>query len=430
MIMNERREGGLNRGNVDDNHADDHHHEEEIQARIWTLAVFGASVLLLYLGYSKAALCFVAIGITYIFIGQESHTTKPLSAIDQYASKYNMFSVDDIVRDLQQLQIRSDERCLPLEIDGTTPDRSHSDSVLLALSTLTKRYGIAFQNQKKPTAVETELTSIACCCQEAVHICLQSSDNICNDAIVSSSLALLALVSKNEAVRQRYLATDKHPPDIDIRCKMQDVVQAINLALVRGQEYSDEPKEQIMAELQRKACLLLGALADGNELMAQHIGQLGGIQSVLDAISWYRRHNDVTCWGLWALFILCYENYMNKIILVQLHGIPILLEAMKQCPDSVEVSRHGTAILFDLLREAHTSFSGENTAPINNSTLDTWKIRKVALSAGLHERILHVVTHFSGGTNMDVYLMGREILLGTNYQGIIPEPQMTLVPST
>jgi hypothetical protein len=419
----------LTHRSVDDNHTDDDHHEEEIQARLWTFAVFGASVPLLYLGYTKAALCFIAIGIMYIFIGQESDTSKHLSAIDQYKEKYSTFSADDIVRDMQLLQIPSDQSQLPRDCDDTTRDGLNHDIVLLALSTLTKRYGIVFQKHEKRTVADSESTSIAGSCQDAVHICLQSSVYTCNDAILSSSVALLALVSKNETVRKRYLAPDEELSSNDIQYKMEDIMQAIHLALVRGKECDDESKEQIAAEVQRKACLLLGALSDGNEIMAQEIGRHGGIQSILDAVSWYRCHSDMTCWGLWALFILCYENYLNKIILVQLDGIPILLEAMKQCPDSMEVARHGTAILFDLLRETDTTLSGKNTAPVNNSTMDIWKIRNVALSAGLHERILRVITQFSGGTNMDVYMMGREILLGTNYKGTIPEPQMALVPS-
>jgi hypothetical protein len=428
MNMNEGSKNEPNRNEID-SHADDDHHKEELQAQIWTFTVFLASVPLLYLGYTKAAVCFIAIGILYIFLGQEDDTARRLSALDLYAKKYSTCTADDIVRDLQQWQIRCDPSHPPTEGDKKTLDQSYPAIVLLALSTLTKRYITVQHQQKKRMDLDCELTNIACSCQDSVHVCLLSPDGICNDRIISSSLALLALVSKSESVRHRYFVANQASIDPDKQYRIDDIINAIDLALVRGQDYSDESKEHTAAEVQRKACLLLGALSDGNEMMAQHIGQRGGIQSILNAISWYRCHEEVICWGLWALFILCYENYINKIILVQLDGIPILFGAMGQCPDSVEVARHGTAILFDLLRENNSPVSGGNTISNCGPTMDQWKIRNVAVSAGLHERILHVITQFSSETNMDIFLMGREILHGTNYQGPIPEPQMALVPS-
>ena len=233
----------------------------------------------------------------------------------------------------------------------------------------------------------------------------------------------------------------------------EQILHCINAALLRAKNYGKnskdddgETKDHIAAELQRKACLFIGAISDGSDRSSSdnddqpkqslsiQIGQQGGIQTILNALSWYQYHVEVVNWGLWALFVMCYENTSNQVIFIQLNGIPIMIQSMRNCFDTdendtksvVDVARHGTAILFDLLRE-----QADSTSTMVKG-IDRWKVRNIALSAGLHECIVQAMTisiaHLKD--NMDIFVMGREILVGTNYQGSIPEPPMTLIPSS
>jgi hypothetical protein len=86
---------------------------------------------------------------------------------------------------------------------------------------------------------------------------------------------------------------------------------------------------------------------------------------------------------------------------------------MRNCPDSIDVARHGIAILFDLMRQ-------DNDALVSKKAdgLDVWKIRNQALAAGLHPVLARAVQQF-GDQAMDIKMMGGEILTGTNFQGDI-----------
>jgi hypothetical protein len=217
-------------------------------------------------------------------------------------------------------------------------------------------------------------------------------------------------VAKNEAVRERHLQ------QADV-FGLDKLIRAMDRARKAAEKCREKTAEQEHAELQRKACLMFGALADGDAAMASQIVNDGGLLSILDAISWYRFHKDVVNWGLWAIFILGYEHPSAKSALVELHGIPIILEAMKKCRQSVEVARHGIAILFDLLRNQQQ--------PLNDAkSIDVWKVRDEALNSGLHEVLLDALEKFSTNENKDIIMMGRELLIGTQYQGPLPDFMM------
>lgn len=64
-----------------------------------------------------------------------------------------------------------------------------------------------------------------------------------------------------------------------------------------------EEQERISAELQRKGCLYLGALADGDQDIARKIVDEDGMIGLIDMLDWYRFHSDVVNWTLWAIFI-------------------------------------------------------------------------------------------------------------------------------
>jgi hypothetical protein len=444
----------------DHDDSDDDDHEEQIQSQIWTYTVFVASIPLLYLGNYFAAGCFICIGIVYMYFG-EAVTTNPnhVSIVDQYRTQYSLYSVDDIVLDLNKWHTKHKNRTQVKRDDvniSNRGDKVYHEMVLMALSAMAKKIGIMQEQHKNaprdvstkrvshPTAddsctndnkidMENELTQAVLLCQDAVYTCIQSCDNMHDDSIVASSLALLALVSKHDAIRQRYIRSFTDTLDCHTYCNIDIIIKCVDMALIRGKEYKNESEERFAAELQRKACLLLGAVSDGNESIAMQIGQRGGIQTILNAMAWYRYHTDVANWGLWSIFTLCCENSVNKIILIQLDGIPIVIQTMKNCSDSNDVARHGTAILFDILRENSTNFvsSGNSTTTSTNiPSLDVWKIRDISLSAGLLDCILHVMKNFSDSTNLDVHMMGRAILAGVNYKGSIPEPQLAIVSSS
>jgi len=393
-------------------HDDDH--DESQPASIWTWTVFLASLPLFYMGNYYVGLCFVLIGLLYCSFGSLTH--KMIPEQDQFEIKYNIYSADDVLQDL----IAEAQKTT---VAGAAQDKQqrilrhpHFRMVVLAaLSALVKKYGKLQQQQTKEGTSTTkeqqqqqEITHLSLICQEAVYIILDTFGDD-DDAIVAASLALLALVAKCEAVRERHL----HQADV---YGLNVLIASMNKALQRGKTYSNKRKDQESAELQRKACLMLGALSDGDGDMASQIVSEGGISSILEAASWYRYHKEVANWALWSIFVLCYENSSAKAAVVQqTNGISIILQAMKNCQDSVEVARHGIAIIFDLLRE-------QQTGPSSESAFDVWKVRNAALAAGLHEIVVHAMTEFSGNAaNLDIVMMGRELLIGTGYQGPIPE---------
>jgi hypothetical protein len=221
-----------------------------------------------------------------------------------------------------------------------------------------------------------------------------------DDEAVAAALSLNALVAKDEQVRERHL----HEADV---YGFNVLINAMRAALKRAKSTKDEEKERLSAELQRKACLLLGALADDDAIAATTIVDEGGLAAILDALKWYRFHEEVSNWGLWAIFVLCYEHAGNKKELIRLGGIHVVIIIMQNNPESLEVSRHGTAILFDLLREAR----GDKLSNVA-------QVRNLALAAGLHDVLVNAMNQFE--SSMDIVMMGQEMLVATNYQGDIP----------
>ena len=88
---------------------------------------------------------------------------------------------------------------------------------------------------------------------------------------------------------------------------------------------------------------------------------------------------------------------------------------MENCSKSVEVTRHGIAVVFDLLRDGIAE-SDEGPNP------NVRRIQETAVAAGLHPIVLKAIETFSdNSSNTDIIMMGRELLVGTGYRGQIPE---------
>lgn len=393
--------------NMGQEHHHDHGHNDELQPEIWTYSVLAASLPLFWMGNYFVAFCFVAIAIMYRVMAPQK-----ISPQDQLSIQYNIWSAQDVIKDLLE---RRDE--------STRDDNRrvlYRSALLVALPSLAKknnkhqqqrqRIELREANSKKIPSTKDEdpiIDSLALLSQQAVYLGLAAYPD--DDEVVDSSFALLALVGKNEMVRERLIhEADVYGLDVLANCMGQ--------ALYRAKEVSDKRKEQQMAEIQRKGCLMLGALADGDAILASQVVQDGCLKAILDAVSWYRFHEQVANWALWSIFILCYENRANKAALLELNGIPIILQTMKNCSESVEVTRHGIATVFDLLRDDYEEAT-------QGPSLNRRKIRETAITDGLHAIIIQAIESFSDNpSNMDIAMMGRELLVGTGYSGQIPEP--------
>eukprot|EP00934_Nitzschia_sp_Nitz4_P000250 Nitzschia sp. Nitz4//scaffold3_size479765//387451//388551//NITZ4_000165-RA/size479765-processed-gene-1.540-mRNA-1//-1//CDS//3329550953//250//frame0 len=228
-----------------------------------------------------------------------------------------------------------------------------------------------------------------------------------DDDIVAAAISLVALVAKNNAVRDRN-KTDAQDYGVI------KPIQILEKSLVRAKKEKNPDKEEALAEVQRKGALYLGALADGDDDkdLPLKIVEAGGMEVILNAANWFRLHEEVVNWSLWAIFTICFNDVRNKVQFVRLGGIKTVSEVLKNNPTSLEVNRHGVAILFDLLREGNEGKQVE---------WNPWDIRSAALASGLHDIVPNAMKEFSD--SMDIIMMGQQILLGTGFTGDIPEFQ-------
>jgi hypothetical protein len=239
-------------------------------------------------------------------------------------------------------------------------------------------------------------------CQVAAYIVFRLHPDF--DDTVAAALSLLALVAKDDKVRERHInEADAYGLNIPIDAMRRSLKRAKS-----DDEPPDEKTEQQSAELQRKGCLLLGALADGDKDMATQIVDEQGLEVVLDAVKWFRYHEDVANWSLWATFSLCYDHPVNKHKLLCMGGIQTILQTLTNIPDSLEVARHGNAVLFDMLRDV----PGQPNPELP-------EIRKAAISAGLHSAVMAAMEEFDEST--EINMMGQEMMAATGYLGDLPQ---------
>ena len=236
-------------------------------------------------------------------------------------------------------------------------------------------------------------------CQEAAYMVLRMYPS--NDAVVSAAISLLAVVAGDTEVRRRNIEeADKFG--------LNEPINALKDGLTRSKQAVDpaEDDERMSAELQRKGCLLLGALSDGDKDMSTQIVDEDGLICITDALDWFRYHEEVCNWGLWAIFALCYDHKGNKAELIKLDGIRKICRVMKDVPDSLEVARHGIAVLFGMLRE------------MPESVMNVSEIRRIAVGAGMHEVVKNAMDQFP--QSKEIMMMGQSMLVATGYQGEIP----------
>lgn len=237
-------------------------------------------------------------------------------------------------------------------------------------------------------------------CLEASFLSMRATSE--NDELLSLSIYLLALIARHPAVKAR---TKTQLPAYGVQLPIR--LMRSSLKRAKNSKEPTEEEEQCSAEIQRRACLFLGALADSDQHLSKLITDAQGMDAILESLDWYRYHEQVCSWALWALFCLCYDHSVNKTLLRKKRGITKVCQAMKYIPLSLEVQRHSLAILFDLLRYAV------------DEGADISKIRIGAINAGLHQVVKNAMLNFP--KSQEIMLMGKEMLIATGYNGDIPE---------
>jgi hypothetical protein len=338
----------------------------------------------------------------------------PLTPTEKFQIRWNVMEPGDIVQGLASAY----------ETTTGLPQQPHNDDesdrvlwLTTGLAALATKYEAQRQRHKGADATATNtnntasrLDAMALVCQEAAYIglrCCHSNANDADLALPAASLALLALVAKNAFVRVR------HCDDAGYGLALPVAVLRRVLQVAQSIDNENEDREQEAAEVVRKGCLLLGALAEGAPAVAQRVVAQGGMDVILEAARWYRHHAEVANWSLWALFSVCYEAPAHKATFVAGDGIALTLDLLRHCgTDSLAVTRHGVALLFDLLR------APDDAASQARVLLDVGTLRRTALAAGLHDVLVLVLGYWTHA--MDVMMMGSELLVGTGYEGDIP----------
>jgi hypothetical protein len=384
---------------------------------------------------------------------------------DKQEIRYNVMDAEDVLVELQQQQQQHQAGR-----NGESSTAAQRLVLLAGLGVLAKKYGrlsSLIQKSEKKAANEEKnnsnnnerkahvllqtrivrLREMALVCQQASYLGLDTLPN--DDAVVAASLSLLALVAHQDVVRERHMQEANHyglnrpiqcMRDALERAKQQDAEQddtddgkaqpqpATTTSSNRNSTTTAVEvgvgavsREQQAAELQRKGCLLLGAVADGDKSMARLVAQEGGIEAIVQAADWYRYHAEVANWALWAIFTLSCEDAPIQTIVVKSDGVPVVIRALKHSVrETVDVARHGIAILFDLMREPQTG-TGSDTDATQQPRLDVWKIRNAALTAGIHQAIVAAMEEYPYA--VDIIMMGQAILAGTDYKGDVPQYQ-------
>jgi hypothetical protein len=220
---------------------------------------------------------------------------------DKYEIRFNVIDAEQILDEMmiayEQIQegasASSDTTANPAS-SGSAIKGGDPTIFYKGLTALAKKYSREQEIRQK----NEEPHSLPLVCQEAGYIGLISFP--ADERVVAAAVSILALVSKDIKVRERNLhQADTYGFDRPVQC--------MRLALRKAQnaEQEDARMEQESAELQRKCCLLLGAISDGDAEIACQVVQEGGLEAILDAVKWYRFHADVANWALWAIFILC-----------------------------------------------------------------------------------------------------------------------------
>jgi hypothetical protein len=358
---------------------DDDDHEEVNATSIWMISTGVASLAMAWAGKVWFA---GILAVLWALFGLSGRLMKPLSVAEKKAMEYNIWSAEDCYAAVMQSALddvaklallgalsKKYHRCC-LVVDGDVAKKNDSNSTS---SLLSRREEVAL------TCHNTAHEIIRQQEQEGDEDQRQQQQPV--EQVLDAAVALLALVATEPSVRRRYGADDGQRVEI--------VVQMLHRARLRAKQYRYPETEQRAAELQRKGCLLLGALANNNNpntaaatsaattrngvvLLEKKnscsLGQLilakGGMRCIIDALAWFRCHEPVANWALWAIFTLMYDlpeegddqsssssSSPSTAIqhLLNANGGPVILAALENCGHQVDVARHGMAIIYHLV---------------------------------------------------------------------------------
>ena len=400
---------------------EDHDHED-IEPIVWTVAIFVAALGLYWSGNVKTALVFAAIGCLYLLSGS---FFRELSEEDKLKIEYNIYSAEDGLENYLQKRTQQKQQPPPQNTSSgknsnhrSKKEPSLRTAALALLPALAKK--VSTQRTKHDAvAASNAMTQLAYTTQRTAYLALEDFSD--DDEVIMASYAVLALIAKEASVQLRYIEESTQTPNVDdndISMTLTVVVQAMQRALNRCKDYTDKHDEQLAAELQRKGCLLLGALvADAGDAattestdshnrqhqLAALIVRNGGIDAIADALAWFRYHAEVVNWALWALFHLCYQpdehpSEQQHRARILLDRAPLIVECMGNCGvENVAVARHGIAVLFQLLR---------NAAAIDQKRIQHTGEQLVAV--GLEKVMTTMLETYPDAS--DIQLMGQEIL--------------------
>jgi hypothetical protein len=393
------RGGGKNglSGNGDEDDDDDR--EEANATSIWMISTGVASLAMVWAGKVWFA---GILAVLWALFGLSGRLMKPLSVAEKKAIEYNMWSAEDCyAAAVVQHQTPLDD-VAKLALLGALSKKYHRCCLVVKDDFAKKKEE---QHQSVNPANGSNSTSsllsrreeVALICHNAAHEIIRQQEQEGDEdqrrqqqpveQVLDAALALLALVATEPLVRRRYGADDGQGVEI--------VIQLLHRARLRAKQYREPEMEQRAAELQRKGCLLLGALANNTRNAAAaatstarngsgvvmlennnscSLGQLilvkGGMQCIVDAMAWFRCHEHVANWALWAIFTLLYDhpedddqsspssslpstttNTNTTAIqhLLNANGGPVILAALENCGHHVDVARHGMAIIYHLV---------------------------------------------------------------------------------
>jgi hypothetical protein len=358
---------------------------------------------------------------------------------DRLEIRYGALPWEDLVAEIEQIEEdddgRLDNQRRRQGMESLSSTTTKKQKYLAGLHSLARKY-----DRRRTLPDKQERQELALVCQQIAFLTLKlyggggdsgsggtrsqddsdnnkeeetsTSEQVAFDVeIVAGAISLLALLANDINIRKRYKYQSNE-------YGLKIPIQALKKVLSKAKTETDETAEELLAETLRKGCLYLGAVCnDDTELgLAEKIAEEDGLELLLDTGNWFRLHQDVANWALWALFTLCFDRTCIKVQFVRLRGISTICELMKNNPTNLEVNRHGVALLFDLLRE--------NQGVVDGFRWDPWEVRKVALNSGLHDVIVSCMNEFSD--SKDIMMMGQEMLIGTAYQGKIPVYQQVM----
>jgi hypothetical protein len=151
-----------------------------------------------------------------------------------------------------------------------------------------------------------------------------------------------------------------------------------------GADTPDEKRSRRCAEVQRLGALILGAVCDERNELKTAVVDEGFAAALLEAMDWFRHHEPLAQWALWALFNATFNHTSNKVDLVRKGALKTVVTAMDAHPNSAGVQRQAVALLFSCLMQGSTAGADGSSGVV---VADVPRMREVASSQGMNEAV-------------------------------------------